>query len=279
MVPLRIWTWDLQEVREALSNVDAPALLGPAERARAARFRSRATQQDYVATHVAARAALAPLLGVPPGEVVLGRLPCPGCQDPHHGPPGLPGEPAWRISLSRTPGNAALAALEGHPVGIDLERPRALCVDLLADVTLTGDERRELLALPVPLRLPGFYRAWTRKEAVLKAVGIGIAGGVDTVDVQAGSRGPVLVRYASGSSVSEWLVRDVDLGDGLAAAVAQPAGTAGPITVLRPEHVGTGLPRRRPVSGAGQPPLTSRRVATGAGSLQPEPFRGTGPPA
>ncbi|NHC16046.1 4'-phosphopantetheinyl transferase family protein [Motilibacter deserti] len=228
--PVLLWSWSLDELGETLRRHACGATLSPEEAARAARFRSRRTADDYVTSHLAARVALAEVLGVPSGDVVLGRLPCPGCGDAHHGPPGvLEPRSDWRISLSRTRGYAVLAALEGAPLGVDVEAPRALSVDVLADVTLTPAERSHLLALPAPAQLAGFYRTWTRKEAVLKAIGVGIAGGVDTIDVRADLDGAVLVRHGVGSESVEWLVRDLDLGHGLVAAVAQPSDSAGQV--------------------------------------------------
>ncbi|MEU7053747.1 hypothetical protein AB0A67_36435, partial [Streptomyces eurythermus] len=71
---------------------DAPpdaALLGvldPVERRRAAALRRPADRALYVAAHGTLRRLLGDRLGLPPAEVALTRLPCPGCGGPHGRP-------------------------------------------------------------------------------------------------------------------------------------------------------------------------------------------------
>ncbi|HVS08976.1 MAG TPA: 4'-phosphopantetheinyl transferase superfamily protein [Planctomycetota bacterium] len=74
----------------------------------------------------------------------------------------------WHRSLSHARGLAA-AALHGAPLGIDVERPRALRADRV-DAVLS---RRELEVLG-PLDELSFARAWTAKEAVLKKAAVGL---------------------------------------------------------------------------------------------------------
>lgn len=44
-------------------------------------------------------------------------------------------------------------------------------------------ERRCLLALPPEQRTEAFFNCWTRKEAYLKAVGLGLDDGLDQIEV------------------------------------------------------------------------------------------------
>ncbi len=87
-----------------------------------------------------------------------------GLVDPPRVPDGPP-LPAngtyW--SASHTSG-AAGAAVAPFPVGFDLERERALRPELVARFLSSAEPRIEPLV------------AWTAKEAVLKMLGIGIAG-------------------------------------------------------------------------------------------------------
>ena len=87
-----------------------------------------------------------------------------GLVDPPRIPDGPPLPANGRHwSASHTTG-AAGAALAPFPVGFDLERERELRPELVARFLSAGEPRVEPLV------------AWTAKEAVLKKLGIGIAG-------------------------------------------------------------------------------------------------------
>ncbi|MFF5405762.1 4'-phosphopantetheinyl transferase family protein [Streptomyces misionensis] len=220
----QVWWWGLPE---RVDPADA-ALLGPAEEARLRRFGSERAAASFARSRAAARRALGTLLGVPAAEVVLGRAECPGCGDPGHGPPRLvhPAAPL-AISLSRTAGRGLLAVRAGARVGVDVEAVRAVRGEALARTALTPDERAAVLRVPPgPGRDRMLLRAWTRKEAVVKAVGTGLTGAPNRLETQVARPGPVVVAHRHGAADTVWSVADLDLGEGYVAAVATE-GTAG----------------------------------------------------
>lgn len=234
----QVWWWELPERVDPADVV----LLGPAERERLRRLRSERAAASFARTRAAARRALGALLGVPAAEVVLGREECPGCGDPQHGPPRLARpEVPLAISLSRTAGRGLLAVGAGARVGVDVEAVRGVRTDALAQVVLTPRERAAVHRVP-----PGrkrdrlLLRAWTRKEAVVKAVGTGLAGvELDRLETQVDRPGPVLIEHPHRGVVTEWSVTDLELGETYVAAVALP-WPAGPSAVeIHPEHTET----------------------------------------
>jgi len=59
-------------------------------------------------------------------------------------------------------------------LGVDLEQHRQLAdAEGLAGTYFSDAEIRELAALPESLKAAGFYNCWTRKEAFVKAIGLG----------------------------------------------------------------------------------------------------------
>jgi len=62
-------------------------------------------------------------------------------------------------------------------VGVDVEKPIPLDVACLAEMACTPLERDALTKLDATEGLAAFFRMWVGKEAALKAVGTGIAGG------------------------------------------------------------------------------------------------------
>lgn len=86
------------------------------------------------------------------------------------GKPYFPDCPALQFSLSHS-GNLVLCALDGHPVGIDIELVAPRRGDLPA-FALTEHEfsRYQLLGAD----WPAFYTLWTKKEAWCKYTGRGL---------------------------------------------------------------------------------------------------------
>lgn len=207
------------------------ALLGRHERVRAERLLRASDRAHYTAAHAGLRRALGAHLGVPPDEVGLGRHPCPGCASPDHGPPAITAPAgAPEVSLSHA-GPTYVLAVAAHAVGVDVERHRPLDLAQLSSAVLTPLERRWLAAAPTVGRLPAFYRLWARKEAVAKALGLGLAVGLDDVHVLGpacrpdGSGSPDTVPVVAGGR--RWLVADLPATVGHSAGVAvQDDGTA-----------------------------------------------------
>jgi len=148
-------------------ETEAWLLLAAAERERAARFRFAHDRCAYVLAHALWRVTLAVCLERDPGEVPLAFLPS--------GQPQLPGTPL-ATSLSHS-GPVVLVALgAARMLGVDVERwpPRTAIGDLLP-VICAPDEARMVRALPPAQRERTLLQLWTRKEALLKAFGMGLA--------------------------------------------------------------------------------------------------------
>ncbi len=123
-----------------------------------------------------------------------------------HGKPFLPDHPEIHFSLSHT-GSAALCALDGSPVGADIETLRQRGLGHLLPA-FGAREQAEITGAADPgLRLLWF---WTRKESFLKLTGQGLTGTralreVPTEDTEA-VRFETVVREAEGFvySVCRW---------------------------------------------------------------------------
>jgi 4'-phosphopantetheinyl transferase len=149
-----------------LAPADAPglvALLDRRERVRLDRFRRPADQARYLAAHALVRLVLAEHVGSPPGALQFDRTCRCGEQ---HGKPVLPGGPGF--SLTHAGDLVGVAVHPGGDVGLDVEQVREL-----------GDLRAMLDHVCSPREsaadATAFFTLWTRKEALLKAVGTGLA--------------------------------------------------------------------------------------------------------
>lgn len=129
-----------------------------------------------VDTQVFRRAVLASYLGVSPSEV--------SWQVGAHGKPSLGAAAPYEFSLSHS-GTLNWLAIARHPVGVDgqVHRPRQPDYLAIARRYFTPRELATLQALHEPALRVAFYRLWTRKEAVVKALGRGLAFGLARLEV------------------------------------------------------------------------------------------------
>lgn len=121
------------------------------------------------------------------------------------------------FSVSHCGARLVVATSPDGPVGVDVEAEREVPVPLLAGRMLSPAERATLQALAPAARCGALLRAWTRKESVLKAIGIGLARDPSTLEVE--SVVPDVPRPLWHSAGPPWHLYDAS-GGGYAVAVA-----------------------------------------------------------
>jgi 4'-phosphopantetheinyl transferase len=134
--------------------------------ARAQRFAHARDAQRYLASHRALHAVLATQGHRPKAE---------DWDIGPHGQPLLRNGPSF--NLSRRGGWVAIVlGVNAQSVGIDIEHHRSIDdAGVLAQQHFTLSERVELAAAPALDQSRCFLRGWTRKEAVVKALGSGLS--------------------------------------------------------------------------------------------------------
>jgi len=203
---VHVWRFDLDA-----APADLTAELDAGERSRAERYRDGLRRERAVAAQGTLRRILGAYLGQKPAGLSFRRGP--------HGKPAVDGELEFNLSHSRN--TALLAVSVGREVGVDLEYQRPLdTAGRLARRFFTEAEAATLDALPLSTRQQSFYRAWTRKEALLKAMGLGIAGRLRSVEVAVDGAERPSWRALTAETAGAWVLRDLPTLEGYAAAVA-----------------------------------------------------------
>lgn len=152
------------------------AVLGEDERARARQFRLERDRRRYVVRRGRLRELLSHYLGNTPRQIRL-----------RVGPFGKPyvvgGD--LRFSVSHSRGIALFViARGGLEVGCDIEyRDRRFAFEQVADRFFSPVEVRKLGSLPAAQRAEAFFNCWTRKEAYVKARGLGLSLALESFDV------------------------------------------------------------------------------------------------
>ncbi len=194
------------------STTPADDLLSTDERERAARFVYPRDRDRFVAARSLLRRVLGAWLDAAPADLTFAYT--------DFGKPFVPGAPddlAFNLSHS---GDAVLVGvLSGEPIGVDIEALRPLAdMPALARTVFTAAECAGLEPFDDDTRSQArFYRQWTRKEAVLKALGRGFSIDPKAVEIGAARSDPVIVE---GHPIEGLALHDVDVGPGFAACVA-----------------------------------------------------------
>jgi len=210
-------TSDVHIWRLCLSTVPAADVLSPDERSRARTFRYEVDRQRFVAARVFMRTVLGRLVEVEPWALRLGYS--------SHGKPHLlePANLNVSFNLAYSGDHAILGVTRGVDIGVDLEQV-ASSEDWrdLAQRFFAPSEVAAIQSLPDARQLSAFYTCWTRKEAFVKALGLGLSHPLDSFDVSVDPEGPARLLSIAGSvaSASEWRLEDVSEPPTYAAAVA-----------------------------------------------------------
>ncbi len=170
MGAIHLWVFDI--------SPSAPLLtaLSPADEARAASFVHLQDQQRYARSRAALRWVLAAHTGCPPLELPL--------WVDEMGKPHLPDAMASPFNLSHS-GDVAVVAIGRHrPVGVDVETwSQQAGMPELIEQFMSPTEQGRVKGMPATQAATCSLRAWTRKEAVLKALGTGLSHDARCVEV------------------------------------------------------------------------------------------------
>jgi 4'-phosphopantetheinyl transferase len=200
---------------DTLPDETLSASLSEDERVRGARFKFNKHQYRYVAARAALRRLLARYAQVDPAAI--------GFDYGLHGKPRIEEPVAARqisFNMSHSGDLALFAFTIGPLIGVDIEAVRNMPNALgIARRFFTVGEA-ELLAAAENVS-DYFFRFWTRKEAVIKAVGTGLATPLSDFDVSSGLQADEPWRTVRVASLPDdvWAVHDLPAADGYRAAI------------------------------------------------------------
>lgn len=174
---VHVWISRTDLPRQTVEGLEGILSHDELERAELYRFEGRRNQ--FVVCRGLLRVILARYLGRPAGELSFSREP--------GGKPVLADEgqqPRVQFNLSHSGRVCVVAVTRLKLVGVDVEETRPdIDIDAVARRILTDREWAEFDGLSAGERCSWFYRAWSKKEAFVKAMGAGMSMPFQEVEI------------------------------------------------------------------------------------------------
>ncbi|WP_336485732.1 4'-phosphopantetheinyl transferase family protein [Methylobacterium nigriterrae] len=221
-----VWSIDLRAAEARLAACGA--VLSAQERARADRFQRAEDRARFLASHAALRLILGRALDADPGALAFAAEPS--------GKPVLAEGQAVAFNLSHS-GDRALVGLSTEArIGVDVEAVRPMPdAARVARSYFAPDEAAALAALSPPALGPAFLAVWTRKEAVVKAIGAGLAMPLDRFSVSLPPGPARLLRFRDGpETAAAWTLVHLDPDSAHLGAAAVARASARPVLLALP---------------------------------------------
>ena len=216
---VHVWIVEVDTPRATLAGLE---ILSDDERHRASRFRFEIDRTRFMQRRAALRVILGGYLDASPKDITYA--------ENAFGRPELAGDRAGvglSFNTSHSDALALIAISRSRLLGVDVERLRPLVeAENIAATYFAADEAAAFAALDPSDRIEGFYNAWTRKEAVVKALGGGLSIPLDAFEVslRPRERAAILACRFDPKLVEKLQLRHLQCCAGYAGALACDAG-------------------------------------------------------
>ncbi len=187
------------------------------EQKKADKFRFEHLQHRFTLTRATLRIILGKYLQISPKQVEFS-----------YGSKGKPSlvpflnNQSIEFNLSHSEDIALYGFSKNRNIGIDIEKIRSNCdVEQLAKRFFTPREYHIISELKGRKQQQAFFQAWTSKEAYLKAIGEGLVGGLDQIEIDLSSENRKLVNIKDEEkSIINWNLFAIDINDDYLATLA-----------------------------------------------------------
>jgi len=214
MENLYVDIWQASLSADAKSRNTMMQCLNPLEIDKAASFKLPLMRDRYILVRALSREILARYLQKTASELqfIYGE----------YGKPAL-ADQQMHFNLSHT-GDQLLMAVANFPhIGVDIEqvRPRTN-LQGMAKRCFSSQEYQAWEVLPAAKQSDVFYTLWTKKEAYVKAIGRGIAMGLERCEVDWNTNGQLLHIPTEQGDARNWKVTELPVVAGHCAALVTP---------------------------------------------------------
>lgn len=199
--------WLIQPSKVSLTILDC---MIESEKKRMYKYLKREDQQRAMTSYGGLRLILSQYLQKHPQEIEIDRT-CDHCGKPH-GKPRLAEPSNIHFSVSHSGDQVVFAVMRDYEVGVDVEQIKTNVSILdLAQHTCTKEEVQALKKMDDHFQREAFYVMWTRKEALVKAVGLGLQIPFSSFQVTGMYEAPKLLNSEEFSFPSNMTWFDLDI--------------------------------------------------------------------
>ena len=152
-------------------------ILSPEESSRAKKYKFTYLQENFTINRGFLRFILAKYLGIKSNQIELAYN--------HKGKPFLASSHQSKIKFNLSHKNQyTIYGISDHDLGLDLEEIKHdIKAEDIAKRFFTNEEYREICQLREESKREYFFQLWTAKEAYLKAIGEGLSGGLNSINL------------------------------------------------------------------------------------------------
>ena len=232
---IHVWKAELPTLASCVPWFDS--LLDVDERTRGNQYHASSDRIRHVVSRGMLRALAAQYLGAEPCALRFG--------SGEFGKPFLAATEGASLAfnVSHSGDIVLLAFARSGDVGIDVEQWNDRLGEQerirIGESVFSPSERHGLRVLPSSEQQRGFYDVWSRKEAYLKGLGVGISRSLAQIDVSVGDEARLIADYKSPGNSELWSLHALDVGAGYSAALAaRPRGRRMDTWLAQPLHFG-----------------------------------------
>jgi 4'-phosphopantetheinyl transferase len=217
---IALWTIPLTPPR-SLDRL-AARILQPDEYERARRFVFAPDRERFILSHLALRVILTQYTGAPPEQI---RFTYTAYGKPMIAPPLRAPMASFNISHSHELALCVIASTE--TIGVDIERVRPMEYGSIGATAFSADEQAALRNTATTDQQATFFRIWTRKEAYIKAWGMGVSYGLKRFTVDTDDHSPGIRHDTTHpTGTAHWSIIHLEPAPGYIGAIAAPQPNA-----------------------------------------------------
>jgi len=189
-------------------------LLSKKEKQRADKFHFEKDRHVFAITRAILRLMFSQLLKIKPSEIKLKKN--------DYGKPYLDGSHNSNIffNVSHSKNYAIIGINLDSEIGVDIEFVNEKFItDEIAKNYFSKYEIDKYFSLSEHKKVKSFFNLWTRKEAYIKAKGMGLSIPLNSFDISLDETSPIIIKIGNKINISDWHINNLSINNDYCASL------------------------------------------------------------